>query len=547
MLSRAALSVARQRPFHTASRLAFTQSQTFNASKKDLQQKPFKGVPSGQQASPKFQTPLRNVRREGAASHVPPSSHTSDPVAEPSENAASSRNINDVDPQPLPDLRQGIPSDYDADTKPQTQLPDLTQGIPSTIDAELSRAQRLKGSSKDSFNITEEAADPQSPDAADRGGDGLPRSSYISSSDRRRSWWLSRFWYFAGAGLLGYGFYTGRNWTEEEALEHKDVANGYTPGLMYARAKARWGSTVSYYQEPIMKKLLPDASAVDPNMPPYTLVVGLEDVLVHSEWSREHGWRIAKRPGLDYFLRYLHSYYELVLFSNSNEFTVAGLRKKIDPYQMCHFLTREMTSWEDGIYVKDLSYLNRDLKKVVVVDCDSKALKNQPENAIIIPPWTGDPRDTTLIDYIPFLEYIAAMGYEDQRDVLKSFEGKNIPVEFARRQKLLREKFEADRAKKRGGRSSGGGFGLGSLFGTQQQKAQPGMQSIQAAEAEGKMYPDIIRERGQEAYKMLEAHLAAEGPKMLAESEAFEKKMNEEAQASMKSGIFGWMGGSKKE
>lgn len=552
MLSRVTLSAARQRPFHTVSRLAFAQNQRLRRndariSKTDIRQKPFKGPSSPGPRSSKYETPLRPISQQGSEQlNQPPPSSRPDAVAPASERAQSSQRVEDVDPQPLPDLRQGIPSDYDPDAKPPTPLPDLTQGIPSTIDAELSRAQRTGKASKESYNITEDAVDPLSPDAADRGGDGIPRSSYVSSSDRRRAKLLRAFWISVGLGIVGYGIYTGRNWSEEEALEHTEIANGYSPTLMYARAMARWGSTVSYYQEPIVKKLLPDASVYGDQMPPYTLVIGMEDVLVHTEWSREHGWRIAKRPGLDYFIRYLHAYYEMVLFSNQPDYTIAPIYKQIDPYRLTTPLTKEMTSWEDGGYVKDLSYLNRDLKKVVIVDCDPQAVRKQPENAIVLPPWTGDPRDTTLIDYIPFLEYLAALGYEDTREVLKSFEGKNIPVEFARRQKLLREKFDADQAKKRKPRS--GGLGLGALFGSQQQKTQPGMpQSIQAAEAEGKMYTDIIRERGQEHYKMLEATLKVEGPKILAEQEAFEKQMQEEGMANMKSGMFGWFGSSKKE
>ena len=41
------------------------------------------------------------------------------------------------------------------------------------------------------------------------------------------------------------------------------------------------------------------------------------------------------------------------------------------------------------------------------------------------------------------------MGFGDVREVLKSFEGTYIPAEFAKREQLLREKFEAQLAEKR--------------------------------------------------------------------------------------------------
>ena len=31
--------------------------------------------------------------------------------------------------------------------------------------------------------------------------------------------------------------------------------------------------------------------------------------------QRQHGWRTAKRPGVDYFLAYLSQFYEIVIFT----------------------------------------------------------------------------------------------------------------------------------------------------------------------------------------------------------------------------------------
>lgn len=446
--------------------------------------------------------------------------------------------------RPLPDLRDGIPSDYNPNSEPEKPLPDLTQGIPSTIDAELAQAHRRGKASQESLNITEDASDPQSSNPADRGGDGLPRSSYVSSSDRRRSALTKYFYISLGLGTVLYGLYMGREWNEEEAESHKDIPNGYTPGLIYQRAMARWGSTVNYYKDPVLPKVLPDAALMDPNMPPYTLVLGLEDVLVHSEWTREHGWRIAKRPGLDYFIKYLSPYYELVIFSNQPQFTADQVHRRIDPYQMAFPLNRDATKYEDGGYVKDLSYLNRDLKKVIMVDADPHHAKNQPENAIILPKWTGDPKDTTLIDLIPFLEYTASVQSPDFREVLKSYQGHDIASEFARRENIKREKLRAQLAEKK--KRTKSSFSFGSVFGSRPQQVD-GVQSILQAEAEGKIWSDIVRERGQLQYKRMTEHLEKEGPRILAEREAMEKKMQEEGMANLKSGMFGWFGPSDKK
>lgn len=78
-----------------------------------------------------------------------------------------------------------------------------------------------------------------------------------------------------------------------------------------------------------------------------------EDLLVHSEWTREHGWRVAKRPGVDYFLRYLNQYYELVLFTSVPSMMADQVLRKLDPFRIIRWpLFREATKYKDGEYVK---------------------------------------------------------------------------------------------------------------------------------------------------------------------------------------------------
>lgn len=54
--------------------------------------------------------------------------------------------------------------------------------------------------------------------------------------------------------------------------------------------------------------------------------------------------------------------------------------------------------------VQDLSYLNRDLSKVVLLDTHEDHISTHPENSILLPKWTGDPKDKGLVSMIPFLE-----------------------------------------------------------------------------------------------------------------------------------------------
>lgn len=228
-------------------------------------------------------------------------------------------------------------------------LPDLTQGIPSTLDAELANAASESQTKSQTLKLTE---DPSQASPGGRGGGGLPNSAYISSAERRRNrmanWLYASFLLLSVTGTV----YLGRNWeTEEEELKHPEAPSGWGFALFYNRAKARLAHTLDYYNEPAFPKLLP---SLDPSLErPYTLVLSLEDLLIHSEWTREHGWRMAKRPGVDYFLRYLSQYYELVIFTSVPSMYADPVIRKLDPFRIVMWpLFREATRYKNGEYIK---------------------------------------------------------------------------------------------------------------------------------------------------------------------------------------------------
>lgn len=226
---------------------------------------------------------------------------------------------------------------------PFHKLPDLTQGIPSTLEAELE--EKMGGKSRGTSSALETVAQPE---YERRSG----QHDYVSTSERNRRWWTRFMLYTAGGGALASIAYLGRNWEDEiEAKRHSDIPNGLTPSLWYQRAKARLDESRAYYLDPEFDKLLPDPQPWFER--PYTLCISLDDMLVHQEWSRKHGWRLAKRPGVDYFLRYLSQYYELVLFTTTPSAMGAPVVQKLDPFQIIMWpLYREATKFEDGEIVK---------------------------------------------------------------------------------------------------------------------------------------------------------------------------------------------------
>ena len=53
---------------------------------------------------------------------------------------------------------------------------------------------------------------------------------------------------------------------------------------------------------------------------------------------------------------------------------------------------------------QDLSYLNRDLKNVIIVDFNEKKVPKQPENLIIMKEYKGENEDKELYELLQFLE-----------------------------------------------------------------------------------------------------------------------------------------------
>eukprot|EP00980_Cylindrotheca_fusiformis_P015464 scaffold4347_cov117-Cylindrotheca_fusiformis.AAC.8 len=184
------------------------------------------------------------------------------------------------------------------------------------------------------------------------------------------------------------------------------------------------------YVKPAHEKLLPDWSQM-PNVPhdipiPHTLVLDLENTLVSSTWDRKYGWRHAKRPGVDKFLMDMAQYYEIVLYSPSLDGIADPVVQTLDKNGcIMHRLYREATHYQDGVHVKDISRLNRNVNRIVVIDDDPEEVKFSPENLIRVKPYTDpmDREDNTLARITPFLIEIARENYNDIPALLRQYEG----------------------------------------------------------------------------------------------------------------------------
>ncbi|AED95285.1 unnamed protein product [Arabidopsis thaliana] len=173
-----------------------------------------------------------------------------------------------------------------------------------------------------------------------------------------------------------------------------------------------------------------------------TIVLDLDETLVHSSMEKPEvpydfvvnpkidgqilTFFVIKRPGVDEFLKKIGEKYQIVVFT-------AGLREyaslvldKLDPERrvISRSFYRDACSEIDGRLVKDLGFVMRDLRRVVIVDDNPNSYALQPENAFPIKPFSDDLEDVELKKLGEFL-YGDCVKFEDMRVALKEFVGRD--------------------------------------------------------------------------------------------------------------------------
>ena len=150
----------------------------------------------------------------------------------------------------------------------------------------------------------------------------------------------------------------------------------------------------------------------------YTLVLDLDETLVHFE-PKIRNYR--PRPGVKHFLREMEQYFELVVFTAGLKEYADWILNDLDKARyISHRLYRDDTKQKNGVYVKDLSKLGRDMEKVIIIDNIEENFQNQPKNGIPIRGWYSDPLDNELEKYGSFLKDLVLREVRDVRpDVVR--------------------------------------------------------------------------------------------------------------------------------
>ncbi|XP_064603114.1 mitochondrial import inner membrane translocase subunit TIM50-like [Liolophura sinensis] len=230
---------------------------------------------------------------------------------------------------------------------------------------------------------------------------------------------------------------------DPEGNEMKDEFSELSSVVAYFKRAAReFDLYKKMIRDPSSEKLLPDPLGEPYYQPPYTLVLEMTGVLVHPDWTYGTGWRFKKRPGVDNFLQQIGPpLFEVVIYTSEQGFTAYPILDSLDPNgYIMYRLFRDATRYMNGHHVKDLSCLNRDLSKVIIVDWNEESYRLQPRNALGVKRWTGNDEDRTLMDLAQFLRTVGMSGVEDVRTVLDYYKQFDDPIgAFKENQQKLQE------------------------------------------------------------------------------------------------------------
>ncbi|KAI1380779.1 NLI interacting factor-like phosphatase-domain-containing protein [Hypoxylon crocopeplum] len=115
---------------------------------------------------------------------------------------------------------------------------------------------------------------------------------------------------------------------------------------------------------------------------------------------------VHKRPHCDEFLRKVCKWFNLVVFT-------ASVQEYADPVidwleSERKFFSgrfyRQHCTFRHGAFIKDLSSIEPDLSKVIILDNSPLSYMFHPDNAIPIQGWINDPTDNDLLHLVPLLE-----------------------------------------------------------------------------------------------------------------------------------------------
>ncbi|KAG9247977.1 NLI interacting factor-like phosphatase-domain-containing protein [Calycina marina] len=161
---------------------------------------------------------------------------------------------------------------------------------------------------------------------------------------------------------------------------------------------------------------------VEIKLPPHSAAPGQAPIPQHPVL-----YYVYKRPYCDEFLRRVCKWYNLVIFTASvQEYAdpvIDWLEQERKYFSGRYY--RQHCTYRAGAFIKDLTSVEPDLSKVMILDNSPVSYGFHQDNAIPIEGWINDPTDNDLLHLVPMLEglqyvtdvraFLALRGGEDGR------------------------------------------------------------------------------------------------------------------------------------
>ena len=162
------------------------------------------------------------------------------------------------------------------------------------------------------------------------------------------------------------------------------------------------------------------------NSKKYTLVIDLGGTLINIKIDNNGQSFCHMRPGIISFLLGIKPYYEIIAYTKlSKEYSELIIQHIENNRQLFDYnLYREHCVLIGNKFIKDISRIGRDMKKIIMVDDIPENLERHKENGILILPYNGvedNEEDRVLFELKKLLILFYKIGYEDLRNAIKSY------------------------------------------------------------------------------------------------------------------------------
>ena len=192
--------------------------------------------------------------------------------------------------------------------------------------------------------------------------------------------------------------------------------------------KINKASNDKIYIDYLKNKISPPFLPLTCNNKNYTLVLDITNTLINIKYADPQGQILIPnlRPGIFSFLNAVKPLYELVAFSSeTREFSDVILNEIEKNKKFFDFkLYKDHCTLYKNRFVKDITKLGRDIRKIIVVDDDENNFVLNKENGIKIKSFLGEENntDTALFELKKILILFERMKLDDVRKGIKTYE-----------------------------------------------------------------------------------------------------------------------------